>query len=139
MSHLAMLSSTHSSYCNAIKSLAALYIVRGYLMDLINFWLKNNIQERWEKRLNDTRPHDNGVLILKSEFNTAWNYFSAIELGSTILGFWRDWLQHAEESAYNMHFPQYTSDTADLSEMRQELTTPVVAADIVIQLLTYVN
>jgi len=54
MSHLATLSSTHSSYCTSIKSLAALYIVRGYPTDLINFWLKNNIQERWEKRLNDT-------------------------------------------------------------------------------------
>jgi hypothetical protein len=90
MSHLATLSSTHSSYCTAIRSLAALYIVCGYLSDLINFWLKNNIQEQWEKHLNDTRPHNDGVLVLESEFNTAWNYFSATELGNIILGFWCD-------------------------------------------------
>ena len=134
MSRLATLSSTHSSYCTAIKSLAALYIVRGYPQDLINAWLKNNIQERWEKRLNDSRPHTDGVLVLKSEFNTAWNYFSATELGNTILGFWRDWLQHAEDSSYNIHYPQYTGATADLSETRQELTTPVVALDAVCQI-----
>jgi len=65
------------------------------------------------------------------------NYFSATELGNTILGFWRDWLQHTKDSTYNIHYPQYTSDTADLSETRQELTTPVVALDAVAQILTY--
>jgi hypothetical protein len=35
---------------------------------------------------------------------------------------------------YNIHYPQYTSDTADLSETRQELTTPVVASDTVVQI-----
>jgi hypothetical protein len=44
------------------------------------------------------------------------------------------WLQHAKDGTYNIHYPQYTSDTADLSETRQELTTPVVAADTIVQL-----
>jgi hypothetical protein len=55
-------------------------------------------------------------------------------IGNTILGFWRDWLQHAKDGTYSIHYPQYTSDTADLSEMRQELTTPVVALDNVVQI-----
>jgi hypothetical protein len=51
---LATLSSTHFNYCNEIKSLAALYIVHSHPMDLINFWLNNNIQKWWEEHLNDT-------------------------------------------------------------------------------------
>jgi len=45
MSRLATLSSIHSTYCNAIKSLAALYIARGYPSNYVYSWTKNNIQE----------------------------------------------------------------------------------------------
>jgi hypothetical protein len=116
MSRLSTLSSTHSTYCHAIKSLATLYITRGYPSELVYSWVKNNIQERWIKRLNDNKVQRDQVLVLKSEFKTTWDYFNASELGNTILGFWRDWLQHAEDNSYNMHYPQYTTDAADLSE-----------------------
>jgi hypothetical protein len=88
MSRLSTLSSTHSTYCHLIKGLAALHIARGYPSELVYSWVKNKIQERWIKHLNDNKvPHDQ-VLVLKSEFNMTWDYFNASELGNTILGFW---------------------------------------------------
>src|SRR6202050_3927005 len=42
MSRLATISSLHSTYCDAIKSLAALYIARGYPSDLVYHWLSIN-------------------------------------------------------------------------------------------------
>ena len=114
MSRLATLSSLKSHYLDAVKGLVALYIKRGYPEEHVLKWLKDNIATRWEKRLNeDVRRHDE-VLVLKSSFNTAWNYFSATELGNTILGFWRDWLTHAEANTYNIHFPRFSESTGDL-------------------------
>ena len=129
MSRLATISSLRSTYCDAIKSLAALYIARGYPSDLVYHWLSINIKERWEKRLNDNRQQRDSVLVLKSEFNTAWNYFNASELGNTILGFWRDWLQHAEEGNYNINFPHYTTDRVDLEDTRPGLLSSVIGLD----------
>ena len=122
MSRLATLSSLHSTYCDTVKGLASLYIARGYPTDLVYNWLSSNIQEHWEKRLIDNRPQHDAVLVLKSEFNTAWNYFNASELGNTILGYWRDWLQHAETGNYTLKFPRYSVDRADLEETETELT-----------------
>ena len=129
MSRLATISSTHSIYCNAIKGLASLYIARGYPGELVYKWTEKNILERWNKRLIDNKDKRDQVLVLKSEFNTTWNYFNASELGSTILEFWRDWLTHAEENNYNIKFPQYSSDLADLTETRPELNTRVTNQD----------
>jgi hypothetical protein len=113
MSRLSTLSSTHSTYCHAVKSLATLYITHGYPSKLVYNWIKNNIQERWIKCFNDNKVQCDHVLVLKSEFNTTWDYFNASELGNTILGFWRDWLQHAKDNDFNMHYPQYTTDAAE--------------------------
>ena len=66
MSRLATISSTYSIYSNAIKSLAALYIARGYPEDIVLYWTKNNIREKWEKRLNETPQQHEAVLVLKS-------------------------------------------------------------------------
>ena len=121
MSRLATISSTYSVYCDAISGLAALYIACGYPSDLTFYWVKNNIQERWEKRLNLTKPQHDAVLILKSEFNTTWNYFSASELGNTILGFWRDWIQHAEKGNYNLSFPEFSTNLGDLDDTDEGL------------------
>jgi hypothetical protein len=129
MSRLATLSSIHSTYCNAIKSLAALYIARGYPSNYVYSWTKNNIEEQWNKCLNDNKGQRDQVLVLKSEFNTAWDYFNASELGKTILDFWRDWLQHAKESNYNIRFPQYTLDRADLVDSLPEFCTLVMDAN----------
>jgi hypothetical protein len=65
--------------------------VRGYPTDYVNKWLKDNISERWNQRL-DTKSQNNdaeGVLVLKTTYNTAWNYFSAKQLGDTVIGTWR--------------------------------------------------
>jgi hypothetical protein len=69
----------------------------GYLNDLVYSWLKNNIEEQWNKCLQDNKGQCGQVLVLKSEFNTTWNYFNASELGKTILDFWCDWIQHTED------------------------------------------
>jgi hypothetical protein len=135
MSRLATLSSTHSTYCNAIKSLAALYISRGYPSNHVYSWTKNNIQERWNKHLNNNKGQHDQVLVLKSEFNTAWDYFNVSELGKTIIEFWCDWIQHAKEGKYNTHFPQYTPDQADLVDSLPELCASVVDANGLSQLV----
>jgi hypothetical protein len=54
------------------------------------------------------------VLVLKSEFNTAWNYFSAKELGDTVLGYWRGWLAAAESNAFSIRYPAFSGDLGDL-------------------------
>lgn len=90
MSRLATLCSLRSHYSDACAGLVALYVKRGYPRALVSSWLRNNIEERWAKRLNDTPPARNDVLVLKTEFNSAWNYFNAKELGDTILGYWRE-------------------------------------------------
>src|ERR1700683_5602227 len=79
--------------------------------------------------LNDNKGQRDQVLVLKSEFNTAWDYFNASELGKTILDFWRDWIQHAEENKYNIRFPQYTPDQADLEDALPELCAEVALSD----------
>lgn len=125
MSRLATLSSLNSHYVEAVKGLVALYIKRGYPQNVVLEWLKNNIKERWNKRLNEDRPAPNEVLVLKSEFNTAWNYFSATELGNTVLGYWRDWINRAESNNYNVIFPRFSGDSADLDSTPEELMLTV--------------
>jgi hypothetical protein len=57
--------------------------------------------------------HDD-ILVLKSEFNTAWNYFSAKELGDTVLGYWRGWLAAAESNTFSIRYPAFSGDNGDL-------------------------
>ena len=47
------------------------------------------------------------VLILKSKFNTAWNYFNATELGNTILGYWHEWIECMEHHNFDEEFPWF--------------------------------
>jgi hypothetical protein len=54
------------------------------------------------------------VLVLKSKFNTAWNYFSAKELGDTVLGYWRGWLAAAESNNFNIRYLVFSGDSGDL-------------------------
>src|ERR1700712_4434802 len=95
MSRLATLCSTHEAYATAIKGLVALYIARGYPPQFVNSWFKSNFTERWNKRLNVHERTPAEVLVLKTEYNTAWNYFNATEFGNTIFGYWRTWLDRA--------------------------------------------
>ena len=125
MSRLATLSSTHDTYLEALRSLGGLYAKRGYPLDLIKSWLKKYTAERWSKRLNvDVKDSARAeVLVLKSEFNTTWNYFSASQLGDTIIGFWREYLERAERDNYSIKFPKFSSAAADLKDVPNDLTT----------------
>lgn len=105
MARLATLSSTYDAYSDAISSLTGLYIARGYPQDLVYKWTKDYFTKRWENRLvenqQETNRTDDGVLVLKSNFNTAWNYFSAKELGDTIFQYWRTEIISAAENGDN--------------------------------------
>jgi hypothetical protein len=96
MSRLATLSSKKEFYDDAMLSLCGLYIKRGYPEEKIRAWLKANYQERWDKRLSESKPAQEGLLVLKSEFNPAWNYFNARELGDAVIETWRTWLKAAD-------------------------------------------
>ena len=47
------------------------------------------------------------VPVLKSKFNTAWNYFNATELGNTILGYWHELIEHMEHHNFDEEFPWF--------------------------------
>jgi hypothetical protein len=130
MSRLATLSSTYSNYSEAIQSLASLYIKRGYPQDLVYKWIKDNITDRWVKRLNETRHKDTGdVLVLKSYFNTAWNYFSAHELGETILGYWRQWINHAAAGHFTPIYPMFSGDPGELVGVIPKFLSEIVVPE----------
>ena len=130
MSRLATLCSKLEHYKDAMASLAGLYVQRGYPQDLVYHWLRDNISKRWENRLNAEKPERSDVLVLKSEFNTAWNYFSARELGDTVLGFWRTSMERADSGHFDAQYPIYPPESNDLvATVRPELTTLVLATD----------
>jgi hypothetical protein len=84
----------------------ALYIKRGYPSKLVHTWLKNNIDKRWSQRLSTrTQASSDELLVLKSEYNTAWNYFSAKELEETLLGYWRKYCDTAASLGFDGTFP----------------------------------
>jgi hypothetical protein len=105
MSRLAVLSSKYTTYVEALRSLVNLYLHRGYPAQEVQKWLRTNAQERWTKRHNDRSRDDANVLVLKSEYNLAWNYFSARELGETVIGYWRDWLKCADSREFRPGYP----------------------------------
>jgi hypothetical protein len=129
MSRLATLSSLHSHYLDAVKGLATLYVSRGYPQDLVYRWLKDNITERWEKRLNEVRSEPSELLVLKSYYNTAWNYFNAKELGSTVLDTWRLWLEKAERNEFSIRAPLFSGSLGDITECRPRFQTEVRTSD----------
>ena len=84
------------------------------------------------------------MLVLKSEFNTAWNYFSATELGETVLGYWRGWLAAAESNAHNIQYLAFSGDCRDLEDVDRahciQVNTPTGPAVIPdIQTIGYTN
>lgn len=129
LSRLAALSSRIDHYSDAVKGLAALYCKRGYPHELVQKWTRENFAVRWQKRLEAAAPrasdaeHD-AVLVLKSEYNTAWNYFSAKELGDTVLGYWRDYCCRAESGTLGRAgFPVTSADDSDLRATPNRLRT----------------
>ncbi|KAL7283876.1 hypothetical protein ACG7TL_001146 [Trametes sanguinea] len=67
--------------------------------------------------------------ILKSTYNTAWNYFSAKELGDEILGYWRSWYERAdrgENTAYtNVEWPRPSLDWGSIDDVDASVLTSV--------------
>ena len=113
MSRLATLSSTLEYYDGAVKWLVALYVGRGYPKPLVERWLKDKYAERWNNRVSIPEEEEGGVLVLKSEFNTAWGLFNAHELGNTIQAYMRNWLNRAERMDFNLEFPPEMKDWTD--------------------------
>jgi len=131
MSRMATLSSTHTAYKEALLFLGELYVQRGYPKELCEFWLRKYAQERWEQRLRESRPaRAEEVLVLKSEFNLAWNYFSAKELGNTIIGVWRNYINLAEQGHMgSVHAPVLSSNWGDLGRVDPDLCTRIATTD----------
>jgi len=105
MSRLATLSSKLEHYLAAMRGLVALYIRRGYPVDEVHKWLYANLSKRWESRLTERPAQDANVLVLKTQYNLAWNYFNAHQLGDTIFGYWREWLRRSDTGDFNDEFP----------------------------------
>src|ERR1700722_16137278 len=108
MSRLATLSSKHEHYHEAMRGLVALYIHRGYPADEVHKWLYSNLAKRWNQRLEVKQPSTESaeILVLKTQYNLAWNYFNAHQLGDTIFDYWREWLRRADSGEFNQEFPK---------------------------------
>ena len=73
--------------------------------------MRNNIRERWNNRLHIHKSSEHvDVLVLKTEFNLAWNYFNANELSKTIFGYWKTWLSKADKKEFSLEFPAPPED-----------------------------
>ena len=108
MSRLAVLSSKIEHYSEALKGLVTLYIQRGYPVGEVHKWLCSNVSRRWNDRLVDRQAQPKGsadVLVLKSQYNLAWNYFNATQLGDTIFNYWRTWLDRADAGLHDQEYP----------------------------------
>jgi hypothetical protein len=131
-SRLAVLCSNKENYISAIKDLNALYLIRGYPIELVTSWCRNHIQERWEKRfaLRTQPEHDEGVLVLKTRFDDVWNWFSATELGEAVTGYWTEWYERAESNRYTTDatrpfLPDDPKDEHDIIDVKPGLFTEV--------------
>ena len=124
MSRLATLSSTFDNYLDAMDWLVTIYVQRGYDKALCNFWKKEKLIERWENRLSQAKEEHDAVLVLKSEFNTAWEFLNVTALGDTILGYMRSWLYRAERMEFSHEFPPepvgYETDCDPMSRFSME-------------------
>ena len=107
MSRLATLSSKNEHYLAAMRGLVALYIRRGYPADEVHKWLYSNLSKRWNERLSvkADSPESSEILVLKTQYNLAWNYFNAHQLGDSIFNYWREWLTRADAGNHNAEFP----------------------------------
>jgi hypothetical protein len=132
MSRLATLSSLHTHYKDAMDALVGLYIKRGYPSDLVFYWLKDNFTKRWNNRLTVKDQTDAAdVLVLKTSFNTAWNYFNAHELGERVLGYWRTWIEQAANDHYDLNngFGRMDGSLGGLKDVDPQFLTEVTQPD----------
>ncbi|KAI5116747.1 hypothetical protein M0805_008137 [Coniferiporia weirii] len=131
MSRMAVLSSKFATYQEAVQSLVALYIRRGYPANLVNSWRKINLKSRWESRLITKSVVDRErtpVLALKSVFNPAWNYFNARELQDNMFGYWREWLARAARGNFNNEFPKPSDN--DISPLNVDTAATMWSSSI---------
>ena len=105
MSRLATLSSKFEHYLDAVNWLIALYRTRGYPEELVRIWARDKLYTRWESRISPRVEDEGNVLVLKTHFNTTWDFFDVHELGSTIAGYMRTWLDKAERMEFSPEFP----------------------------------
>jgi len=91
ISRLATLCSHKETYLNQCKEAVNLYIGRGYPPAIVNSWLKDQVEKRWEDRLSERKPgrFDGSTLFtLKTFFNDAWKYVNVHELERIIKTEW---------------------------------------------------
>jgi hypothetical protein len=93
-----------------MRGLVALYIRRGYPADEVHKWLYSNLSKRWEQRLSTgpntaQRTEAADILVLKTQYNIAWNYFNAHQLGDVIMNYWRNWLERADTGNFDEEYP----------------------------------
>jgi len=129
MSRLATLSNNYDDYLEAIDWLVTIYVQRGYSETLLLTWRRNKLKERWDNRLSIKEKETDAVLVLKTEFNTAWNFFGATALGDTILGYMRSWLYKAERMEFSPEFPPVPPDYNDSVESQARFLMETVRSD----------
>jgi len=91
ISRLATLCSHKETYLHQCKEAVNLYIGRGYPPAIVNSWLKEQVEKRWEDRLAERKPgkYDGSTLFtLKTFFNDAWKYVNVHELETKIKTEW---------------------------------------------------
>jgi hypothetical protein len=115
MSRLATISSKLEHYLDAMRGLVSLYVQRGYPETVCLKWYNQYAKVRWENRLITAERSSAEVLVLKTSFNTAWNYFSASELGDTVISYWREALERYSRMEPNMEFPSLDYTKEDFS------------------------
>ena len=85
LSRLATLSSKLEHYLDAVGSLADLYLQRGYPLGVLRSWMRKYVQHRWESKDTPRPELKEHVLVLKTEFNDAWDYFDVNQLCDTMM------------------------------------------------------
>jgi hypothetical protein len=127
ISRMAVLCSTFTAYKHALNGLKTIYVKRGYPSRFIESIIKENIAERWNRRLVETSvqttPED--VLVLKSHYNTAWNYFSAQKLHDIVSDQWNRWLKAAEQGKKIHDAPPGLFGVGEINATPEHLTVLV--------------
>ena len=84
MSRMAVLSSKPEHYLEAIRELKALYVARGYPIDLVSKWIKEHCSKRWENRHHEVNQDPGQPFVLKTHYNPAWSTFNIQDLSKCI-------------------------------------------------------
>jgi hypothetical protein len=88
LSRLAVLSSKIVFYQDAIRELKLLYISRGYPVNMVNKWARDQAAQQWQQRLEDSVQDVGDLFVLKSTFNPLWVDFDVKDLFLTIKKSW---------------------------------------------------